>query len=240
MITKLFNEDTPKEQDVNPEKESERKKEEAARQAEINRQRKLTLKYERRRFFTCKNCKYFDEKKLECPKYRDQSNGLLKFTGELFPTANGEIYLKAKLKTQHDSALPHKVSVLDCEQFEFSNRPQISILCYANKLSLFKKKCPGARFEIIVRAIPKWFKGQAKGNHLLSPSWELFKDGKNGLDWKDYKARFLEQMDNVEPMNYLRKLKRVAAKQTLFLVCFEADYNKCHRSLVKEIMEGLD
>jgi uncharacterized protein YeaO (DUF488 family) len=34
----------------------------------------------------------------------------------------------------------------------------------------------------------------------------------------------------------LKELKKIAQEKQLFLVCFEKDYSKCHRSIIKELM----
>ena len=49
-------------------------------------------------------------------------------------------------------------------------------------------------------------------------------------DWRTYERTFCRYLTT--QANAIRELARAAQARTLCLICFEADYNKCHRSLV--------
>jgi uncharacterized protein YeaO (DUF488 family) len=70
----------------------------------------------------------------------------------------------------------------------------------------------------------------------LGPSRELltsFRAGK--LDWEDFAARYREEMSaREELLEYYRDLGR---RETLTLLCGCQDEARCHRSLLKEILE---
>jgi uncharacterized protein YeaO (DUF488 family) len=76
----------------------------------------------------------------------------------------------------------------------------------------------------------------------LGPSKELHAAlyGKNGppLDWKDFRARYLEEMKGQQETIALLADK-VAEGKTITLLCSSACMNedRCHRSILKELIE---
>lgn len=103
--------------------------------------------------------------------------------------------------------------------------------CYLAVMKKFKEQNPNAHFEVITRKV----------NHILSPSWQFLQKYKEeGLSWKQYTEIFLHEMSAQGIEVKLRELKSLAEEKDVFLVCYEKDASKCHRSIVKQLIEGLD
>lgn len=105
----------------------------------------------------------------------------------------------------------------------------VSVECYLAVLDQFKQKHPEAHFEVITRT----------AGSPLSPTWELLntaKDEKWPMD--EYYAalgkQFNQDIQARERLNYLIKL--VKSGKNVFLVCYEKDPSKCHRSYVKMLI----
>lgn len=112
----------------------------------------------------------------------------------------------------------------------------IRVDCYLARLDQFKKKYPpnkGFHFEVITRS----------AKSPLSPSKELLTLCKaNVKDWpfpKYAQALLREFQKNPKALNLLRKLRNICESKMLFLVCFEKDPQKCHRSVVREILRQM-
>ena len=77
----------------------------------------------------------------------------------------------------------------------------------------------------------------------LAPSRQLHADfmGKNGppIDFvTEYTPRYLAEMEAEIPRRIIADLAcRVAAGETITLLCFCADENQCHRTLLKQLIE---
>lgn len=56
-------------------------------------------------------------------------------------------------------------------------------------------------------------------------------------NWKRYKERFLKYLDTQDEA--LAELASMAAGSNCALLCFEADYNYCHRSMVADAVKRL-
>jgi uncharacterized protein YeaO (DUF488 family) len=75
----------------------------------------------------------------------------------------------------------------------------------------------------------------------LAPSKELHAAvyGKMGraISWEQYKPRYLEEME--QQKDRIEALAKRAAKQPITLLCSSAclDENRCHRSLLRELIE---
>ncbi|MFX0137237.1 MAG: DUF488 family protein [Candidatus Hodarchaeota archaeon] len=106
----------------------------------------------------------------------------------------------------------------------------IRIDCYMAVLKKYMKGYPNAIFEIITR----------DRNHPLSPSWKLLKKLKAGLvSFEQYKNALLEEINNREAAQQkLVELKEISKNHTVFLVCYEKDATKCHRSIIKALVDN--
>lgn len=81
----------------------------------------------------------------------------------------------------------------------------------------------------------------------LSPSYNLFYDYRNwvkqGIWCKKqfddvYKPRFLEEMKSDTAQQYLNLLRESCKTKDILICCFCSDESMCHRSIVKELVEG--
>jgi uncharacterized protein YeaO (DUF488 family) len=79
----------------------------------------------------------------------------------------------------------------------------------------------------------------------LAPTPELhaaaYGKGQEAIAWDEYRRRFLIEMDAAAPRFHLRALRnRVAAGETVTLLCSSAcvDEARCHRSILKQILEA--
>ena len=102
--------------------------------------------------------------------------------------------------------------------------------CYLAVLKRFEERYPGARFEIVTRT----------SNSSLSPSRELLRDLKDGrVPWEEYLKRLKVEIDGrPEAKLLIEDLVNDARKRLVFLVCYEKDPARCHRSFLKAMMEG--
>lgn len=112
--------------------------------------------------------------------------------------------------------------------------------CYLAVSKKFKEKYPDAHFEYVSRS---------RFNSILSPSVDLLIDAgiykksdgtKNPkMSWQDYKSAFKKEIkNNTKALERLKELKEMANEKTVFLVCFEKDASECHRSILKEMIDG--
>jgi uncharacterized protein YeaO (DUF488 family) len=77
----------------------------------------------------------------------------------------------------------------------------------------------------------------------LGPSRELHHEvySESGLAWDEYRRRYLDEMQQAKPAFFIRALReRVKSGEALTLLCSSAcsDENRCHRSLLKELIEA--
>lgn len=100
--------------------------------------------------------------------------------------------------------------------------------CYLAILKEYIKRMPSAHFEIITRT----------KNSCLSPSRELLNYAKqNKIPFEEYKKIFLEELKKRSFVpEKLKTLKQISKERVVFLVCYEKDASKCHRSIVKDIL----
>lgn len=118
----------------------------------------------------------------------------------------------------------------------------IRIDCYLWLLKDCKRKNPNAHFEVITNPT----------KHPLSPSDNLLieagifkrKDGKYNpkMPFKIYRKKFIKEMlSNPKAIKKIQELKKMHENgETIFLVCYEKDPKKCHRSIVKELIEKIN
>lgn len=77
--------------------------------------------------------------------------------------------------------------------------------------------------------------------HLLAPSYELLMDYKNKkITWDQYVVRYKKEMDNESCRIEMRKIKKMAETQDVYLVCvcFNKE-NRCHRFLLMDMIENM-
>lgn len=75
---------------------------------------------------------------------------------------------------------------------------------------------------------------------ILSPSWELLNEYKNGkIGWDEYTERFKQEMNNDRCIAEMRKIKWTAKSKDIYLICYEKSGN-CHRFLLIDMINSLD
>lgn len=80
-----------------------------------------------------------------------------------------------------------------------------------------------------------------RAGHILSPSKNLLKDYKDGsINWEQYVERFKREMNNDECIAAMRKIKWMAKDKQVYLICYEKDPYRCHRSLLLDMISKLD
>jgi len=100
--------------------------------------------------------------------------------------------------------------------------------CYLAVLKKYKAKFPEAHFEVITRT----------AKSCLSPSSELlYEVRENKLSFEEYKERFLKELRECPFVpEKLRILRCIGEDRLIFLICFEKDASKCHRSIIRDIL----
>lgn len=89
---------------------------------------------------------------------------------------------------------------------------------------------PDSEYHIITRAYYR---------SVLSPSSKLLKSFKKGMSWEEYTEKFIKEItNNPVAMQKIEKLRKLATKKTIHLICYERDPAKCHRSIVKKMIDG--
>jgi len=74
---------------------------------------------------------------------------------------------------------------------------------------------------------------------LLAPSRELLGALKQGaITFARFSARYRAEMRRPEPRQVIRMLAAVARRQRINLGCFCADPARCHRTLLRELIEN--
>lgn len=104
----------------------------------------------------------------------------------------------------------------------------INIDCYLAVLKDFRKRLVHGHFEVITRT----------AKSCLSPSKELLDYAKkNKIPFEEYRMLFLDELkkNSYVPLK-LKALKQISKERVVFLVCYEKDASKCHRSIVKDIL----
>lgn len=75
---------------------------------------------------------------------------------------------------------------------------------------------------------------------VLSPSWDLLNDYKNGkINWDGYVERFAQEMNNDVCIATMRKIKWIAKSKDVYLICYEKRF-PCHRFLLIDMINKLD
>ena len=74
----------------------------------------------------------------------------------------------------------------------------------------------------------------------LSPSPELMKEGKSVQDdrsWALFRKKFRAEMSRPEPSRVLELLAALSHQTQLSVGCYCEDEKRCHRSLLRELLE---
>jgi uncharacterized protein YeaO (DUF488 family) len=74
----------------------------------------------------------------------------------------------------------------------------------------------------------------------LSPSPELMKEGKSAQDeraWAVFRKKFRAEMSRPEPSRVLELLAALSHQTQLSVGCYCEDEKRCHRSILRELLE---
>ena len=94
-----------------------------------------------------------------------------------------------------------------------------------------------------VLATRYWPRGVPRGAadeyvRALAPSEELLRAFKEGrTDWWTFRKRYLEEMKAAEPQAEVRRLAALASTRPVTLMCVCKEESRCHRSLLRELVE---
>jgi uncharacterized protein YeaO (DUF488 family) len=79
---------------------------------------------------------------------------------------------------------------------------------------------------------------------LLSPSLGLLRLAQKGIGeekaWRLFKSKFLAEMKKPEPRQVLNLLAALSRKSDFSLGCYCEKEERCHRSLLRKLLEQLD
>ncbi len=71
----------------------------------------------------------------------------------------------------------------------------------------------------------------------VAPSRELLREIKHeGLAWEALVPRYLEEMKNPDAVAEIRRLAKLAESERITLMCTCEDEQRCHRSLLKDLI----
>ena len=95
-----------------------------------------------------------------------------------------------------------------------------------------EKLLPDAHFEVVTRT----------AKHVLSPSWKLLRRAKaEKWDFGKYKIAFVDEMiSNPKALQKMHELVSLAREKDVYLVCYEKDASKCHRTILIELMGEIE
>lgn len=75
----------------------------------------------------------------------------------------------------------------------------------------------------------------------LAPSRELLHQFRQGqLDWQRYRQQYLHEMNSEHARAEIHRLAKLARSGLLTILCVCADEDRCHRSLLMELVVGFD
>src|SRR4030067_2105383 len=98
---------------------------------------------------------------------------------------------------------------------------------YLARMKQTGKENPDAMFIVVTRS----------AGHLLSPSWKLLNDYKDGrIDWAQYTERFRREMDCDMCRKEMKRIWDLSLTKEVFLVCYEKPGDNCHRHILIELM----
>lgn len=88
--------------------------------------------------------------------------------------------------------------------------------------------------------IARYFKSDLFPKDIrLCPSTDLLNTYKAGnLDWDEFVIEFKDQMSKGETLQGLRDLYKKCKTEDVILVCYEKDYNMCHRKLIGDFISS--
>ncbi len=117
----------------------------------------------------------------------------------------------------------------------------VQATCVRTK-SVYDPPDPADGYRVLVtRYWPRGVPRAAADEYVrsLAPSEDLlraFKDGR--IDWWTFRKRYLEEMTAPESQGEARRLAPLAATRPLTLMCVCKEDARCHRSLLRELVQS--
>lgn len=115
-------------------------------------------------------------------------------------------------------------------------------MIYTTYLSRLKDIPEGAIKVCISRQAPQETLKKFNCMHALSlaPSPWLLREYKEHGDFKKFKDRFIEEKKVVtsKEKDETLKILELCKKNDVYLICYEKDYTKCHRSIVAQLISN--
>ena len=100
---------------------------------------------------------------------------------------------------------------------------------YLAKMKQIAKENPDAAFIVVTRS----------AGHLLSPSWKLLNDYKDGgIGWAQYTERFRREMNCDLCREEMKRIWDLSQTKDVFLVCYEKPGENCHRHILIELISS--
>jgi uncharacterized protein YeaO (DUF488 family) len=76
---------------------------------------------------------------------------------------------------------------------------------------------------------------------LLAPSRELLHQYRQELlDWPRYRLQYLKEMQNDRARSQIHRLAKLARSEVVTVMCVCADKDRCHRSLLRDLIVSFD
>ncbi len=102
-----------------------------------------------------------------------------------------------------------------------------------------KDESDGTRI-LVMRIWPRGIKKTHVDEWLqeLGTSKKLIKEWKNKhIDWNEFRKRYLSEMKEPKKQGLIKSLAERAKRDTITLLCICKDSKRCHRALLKEIIQ---
>jgi uncharacterized protein YeaO (DUF488 family) len=110
--------------------------------------------------------------------------------------------------------------------------------------SIYETPTPSDGYRVL--ATRYWPRGISKDSidayiAGLAPSRELLHQYRQGqLDWRVYRNQYLAEMRGETARREIHRLARLAREQTVTVMCVCKDADRCHRSLLRDLIISFD
>lgn len=95
---------------------------------------------------------------------------------------------------------------------------------------------------LVMRLWPRGVRKDAADEWLkeLGTSLPLIREWKGGrIEWAEFRERYLTEVDLPEKRVLIAALAERSKEETITLLCSCKDGRRCHRSILKELIEGV-
>ena len=101
---------------------------------------------------------------------------------------------------------------------------------YLAILKKMRELHPEAEFIVVTRT----------AHSVLAPSWELLNEAKStNMTFAEYSRRYIKEISERRAARLeLTRLARLSREKDVYLVCYEKDPARCHRSILLKIIKG--